>query len=351
MTPTDTGKRSGPPPTRVWTDVSFEEEGRSCGFIRVPHSTHQSAYGWIPLPLTVLKNGQGPRVLLMAGNHGDEYEGQIILMKLIRTLALEDVRGQIIIISAANAPAVKAGLRVSPIDGGNLNRLFPGDPNGPPTAMIAHFLETEILPRVEFAFDFHSGGCSLDYLPCAHLVGSDDAERMREALGFLEAFAMPYSIVIGGLTNADQRFLGACARQGVRHMSTELGGGGRVSIAALREAEQGLYRLLHHVGTLRRPLAAEAGRRSRLLKRLPTRSYIHATEPGIFEPFVDIGDEVEKGQTAGAIHFPATPWREPAVIAFSDTGIVLSRRVPAPTEIGDCLFNLGVPWEADASGR
>jgi hypothetical protein len=47
---------------------------------------HRSAYGWIPIPIARIANGPGPRVLLMAGNHGDEWEGQIVLGELIRTL-------------------------------------------------------------------------------------------------------------------------------------------------------------------------------------------------------------------------------------------------------------------------
>ena len=52
----------------------------------------------------------------MAGNHGDEYEGQIALAKLIRELEPEQVQGRVIILPAANLPAAMAGARVSPID-------------------------------------------------------------------------------------------------------------------------------------------------------------------------------------------------------------------------------------------
>ena len=63
--------------SRISTDLDFSRDGKQTGFLRLPHSVHRSAYGWIPIPVACLRNGKGPSVLLMAGNHGDEYEGQI----------------------------------------------------------------------------------------------------------------------------------------------------------------------------------------------------------------------------------------------------------------------------------
>jgi len=122
----------------VTAEVDFDAPGKQTGFLRIPHSVHRSAYGWIPVPIVVLNNGTGPTILLMAGNHGDEYEGQIALTRLARDLPSEEIRGRIIILTMANAPAAGAGLRTSPIDAGNLNRSFPGQVRGTPTQLIAH---------------------------------------------------------------------------------------------------------------------------------------------------------------------------------------------------------------------
>ena len=91
--------------TRIASEVDFDKEGKQHGFLRLPYSTHRSAYGWIPIPISCIKRGEGPTVLLISGNHGDEYEGQVALMKLSRRLEPADVRGRIIILSAANFPA------------------------------------------------------------------------------------------------------------------------------------------------------------------------------------------------------------------------------------------------------
>ena len=57
--------------------IAVTSAAKQHGFIRLPYSVHRSAYGWIPIPVASIKNGKGPRILLMAGNHGDEYEGQV----------------------------------------------------------------------------------------------------------------------------------------------------------------------------------------------------------------------------------------------------------------------------------
>jgi uncharacterized protein len=151
--------------TPIVSEVDFSADGKHAGFLRLPHSTHESSGGWIPIPVTSIKNGTGPRMLLTAGTHGDEYEGQIILSELGRLIDPDDVSGQIIIIPMLNFPAAQAGLRTSPIDDGNLNRCFPGDANGPPTQIIAHYVETCLLPGSDFMIDLHSGGTSSHYTP------------------------------------------------------------------------------------------------------------------------------------------------------------------------------------------
>src|SRR6478735_1011961 len=119
-------------------DVDLEAAGVQRGYLRLPYSQDTSAYGHIPIPIVVARNGEGPTVLLTGGVHGDEYEGPIALARLICDLTLKAIRGRIIVVPSLNLPALLAGKRLSPIDGINLNRCFPGDRNGSPTNLIAH---------------------------------------------------------------------------------------------------------------------------------------------------------------------------------------------------------------------
>jgi predicted deacylase len=143
----------------------------------MPFSIDRSPYFQVKVPVAVIRNGAGPSVLLMAGNHGDEYEGELCLARLIRRLEPARIRGRITILPTANMPAVMAAKRCSPLDGGNLNRAFPGDPKGNPTSRLAHFLEKELFPRHDVVFDIHSGGTSMEHLPVALIERDDDAAR------------------------------------------------------------------------------------------------------------------------------------------------------------------------------
>ena len=97
-------------PSRITTDVPFDTDGKHHGFLRLLHSVHRSAYGYIPIPITVIRNGEGPTVYLNAGNHGDEYEGQVTLMRLTRELQPADLKGRVIILSASNSISTNVGI-------------------------------------------------------------------------------------------------------------------------------------------------------------------------------------------------------------------------------------------------
>ena len=133
--------------TQIVSTVDFDRDGKQIGWLHVPHSVTRSAYGVLPIPVAVIRNGPGPQVLLTAGNHGDEYEGQVVLTRLIQEVQPEQIRGGLIIIPALNQPAVLAAARVSPLDAGNLNRVFPGDPGGGPTWKIADYVEQHTAAR------------------------------------------------------------------------------------------------------------------------------------------------------------------------------------------------------------
>src|SRR5204862_2768109 len=130
--------------------------------------------GWanVMVPITKISRGKGPTVLVLAGNHGDEYQGQIAIMKLARELTPAMVTGRVILIPSLNFPAAKAGTRLSPLDGMNMNRAFPGQSEGPVTSQIAHYLTNVLFPLSDVVIDIHSGGRSMEFVPCStmHLV-------------------------------------------------------------------------------------------------------------------------------------------------------------------------------------
>ena len=328
-------------PTMVFTDVDFERPGKQVDWLNLPHSVTRSAYGAISIPIAVIRNGDGPTVFLMAGNHGDEYEGQIVLAKLIRALEPEHVRGRVIILPASNLPAAMAGARVSPIDQGNLNRAFPGDPHGTPTWAIAHYIDSVLYPMADFHHDLHSGGSSLRYLPFCSMRKSGDAALDARAMAALRAFGAPLSLVWA--YNPENRLAGAAAaRRGLVSLGGEFGGGGDVDRASLAMLDGGVQNFLRFTGVLAGAPATttDAAPATRLMEVASRDHYVYATEPGLLEPMVDLGAEVQGGQLAAQIHFVDNPARVPVPVHFRRAGMVVCQRHFGRVERGDCVAHL-----------
>lgn len=329
--------------TLIVSEIDYDQDGKQTGYLRLPYSVHRSAYGWIPVPIVQIKNGDGPTALLISGNHGDEYEGQVALSKLCANLEPADVSGRLIIMTMANYPAAHAGMRTSPFDDGNLNRTFPGDPQGTPTEMIAQYIEEELMPLCDYFFDFHSGGSSLRY-PTTVLRQRGDTPEDEAALEALQvAFDGDYGFIFGA--GIDPRVSGSAAkRQGVLSIMTELGGAGTVTPEILAKAERGINRLLHFIGMLPGYEPDEA-RGMRLMELASLDYYCYARDEGLFEPYVDFMSEVKKGDAAGAIHHPETPWVEPTICYFDHDGLAICQRIPGRVQRGDCLFHLATDIE------
>ena len=325
--------------TLISSDVDFEAPGKQTGFLRLPHSVHRSAYGFIPVPIVMIGNGEGPTVLLLGGVHGDEYEGQIALSKLARDVEVDQVRGRIIIVPMANYPAGEAGLRTSPLDEGNLNRVFPGSAHGTPTEMIAHYIETVLMPMADYMVDLHSGGTSLFYPPTLLRGMGHNQEEAEKLKALQSAFDLPYAWIFtggGGPTSTARTALGAANRNGVTGIMAELGGGGSVDKDILYLTERGLRRVLDALNMLvgYEPDAMQGTR------ELIARGSIYADLSGLFEPFKDIADVVKVNEVVGLIHHPETPWRDPDPVHAPYEGIVLCKRALGQVQRGDAVFQI-----------
>ncbi len=325
--------------TLITSEIDFDAYGKQTGFLRVPHSVHRSGYGWLPVPITQLRNGTGPTLVIAAGVHGDEYEGQILVSELAHELAAEDIRGRLILLPMLNFPAAEAGLRTSPIDDKNMNRIFPGSSKGNVSEMIAHWYEENLMRIADYAIDLHTGGSSMLY-PATLLRGPAHSPEEADALGKLQnAFDLPYAWVFksgGGRGSTARTSMGAANRKGVVNIMAELGGAGTVSPDILNRARRGLRRVLHVLGMLP-DYTADAALGTRELNE---RGLIYAYEAGLFEPLKSIGDDVDKGERVAKLHHPETPACEPTDIYSPYGGMVLSYRIMTQVRRGDTLYQI-----------
>jgi N2-acetyl-L-2,4-diaminobutanoate deacetylase len=320
-------------PSPITTSVDFDAEGVQHGFLRLPYSRDDSAWGSVMIPITVIKCGEGPTALFTGGNHGDEYEGPVALFDLARTLKADQVQGRVIIVPAMNYPAFRAGTRTSPIDRGNLNRSFPGRPDGTVTEKIADYFQRALLPLADLVLDFHSGGRTLDFLPYAAAHELPDKAQEKRCFDAVAAFAAPYSMKMIEI-DAVGMYDTASEEMGKVFITTELSGGGTCSARTVGIAKRGTMNVLKHAGIISG--APEAGP-TRWLDMPSGDCFGFAEDDGLVEPCVDLGDPVRAGDVLARIHSIGRTGLAPSEYRAALDGILTARHFPGLVKMGDCL--------------
>lgn len=319
--------------------VDFNADGVQHGFLKLPYSHDASAWGSVMIPITVAKNGEGPTVLFTGANHGDEYEGPVALFDLAHTVKAEKLSGRIIIIPAMNFSAFKAGKRTSPIDGGNMNRVFPGDPQGSQTEKIADFFQRTLLPLADYVVDFHSGGKTLEFLPfcCAHVL--KDKKQQARCIAAMHAFNAPHSVMLLELDAANM-YDTAAENMGKIFIGTELAGGGTTTVTTVEIAKKGIRNILRHAGIIQGDL--EIGETTNL--DMPDQDcFVFSESAGLLEPCVNLGDEVSAGDLIAKVYDIERSGLPPKNYYAGINGLITGRHFPGLIAVGDFLGVIAVP--------
>ena len=319
--------------------IPLDAKGAHHGFLRLPHSRDDSAWGSVMIPISVISGGQGPTALLTGGNHGDEYEGPIALQDLASTLDPAMINGRVIILPMMNLPAFAVGRRCSPIDGGNMNRSFPGRPDGTVTQKIAHFIATELVPMADIVLDYHSGGRTLDFLPFAAAHILPDKGQEAKCVAAMKAFDAPYSMQMLEIDNVGM-FDTEVETQGKVFVTTELGGGGTSTAASVAVARKGARNLLIHAGILE---GAPETAGSVMLDMPDARCFVFSEHPGLLEPMVDLGATVEEGQPIARLWSADRSGAPPRQLCARLSGLLTARHFPGLVAMGDCVGVIAQP--------
>jgi predicted deacylase len=323
------------PKSRISLTIDVSAPGRQVGDAMLRWSDNSNPLGYHPIPVVSVKGTDGPVLLLVGGTHGDEYEGPAAIMRVIHALDPSDLRGQIIAFPALNMPAVSASSRVSPLDGANLNRAFPGDRDGGPTAMIAQFLETEILPLCDAAIDLHSGGKASFFQPCALPTLTEDPVLATKNMELAHLFGLPLVWRLGA--HNDNRSVNAAAdRAGVPMIATELGGGGGVDPGITDQAEAGVWNILCHLGMV--DGAVHHPPKPRVVEIRHPRASLYATSEGLFDRALSAGQDVTAGDFAGWFHHVTEPERPSVRLTVPQDGMILAHTNRGMVRRGEMLL-------------
>lgn len=322
----------------IFATVDFDKDGVQHGHLRLPHSRNDSAWGSIMIPICVIKNGHGPCALFTGANHGDEYEGPLALVSLAQEIDRAKITGRVILVPFMNQPAFAAGTRVSPLDQGNMNRVFPGRPDGTPTQKIADYFQRTLLPMADIVLDFHSGGKTLDFLPFAASHVLDDKDHEARCRAARNAFNAPFSVEMREI-DALGMYDDAAETMGKTFVTTELGGGGTATPETVRIARKGARNLLVHAGILAGTLDLSP---TRYLSQPDTSCFHFADEAGLIDFAVNLGDRVQTEDLLARIWDIHHPERAAKVVKAQTDGIVTARHHPGLVQAGDCLTVISV---------
>ncbi|WP_312794558.1 N(2)-acetyl-L-2,4-diaminobutanoate deacetylase DoeB [Tianweitania sp.] len=324
---------SAPRPSPVTATLDLDAQGVQHGHLRLPYSRDDSAWGSIMIPICVVANGSGPTALLTGGNHGDEYEGPAALFELAQTLDPSQVDGRIIIVPALNYPAFRAGTRTSPIDRGNLNRSFPGRPDGTVTEKIADYITRHLIPLADIVLDFHSGGRTLDFLPYAAAHALPDKDQETRCFAAVEAFAAPYSMkmleidAVGMLDTTVEEM-------GKVFVTTELGGAGTATANSIDIARRGTLNVLRHAGIL---AGTPDHQDTRWLDMPSSDCFTFAEDDGLIAFALDLGQPVKTGEIIARVYPIGRTGLVPTEYRAAIDGVLAARHVPGLIKAGDCL--------------
>jgi N-alpha-acetyl-L-2,4-diaminobutyrate deacetylase len=326
-------------PSPISATVDFDRDGVQHGFLKLPYSRDDSAWGAVMIPIAVVKRGSGPTALLSGANHGDEYEGPLALFNLASELEYGRINGRVVIVPAMNYPAFRAGTRTSPIDKGNMNRVFPGRPDGTVTEKIADYFQRHLLPMADVVLDIHSGGRTLQFVPFAAAHVLPDKAQQARCVAAMHAFNAPYGMMLLEIDSVGM-YDTAAEEMGKTFVSTELGGGGSATAATVDIARRGVRNLLIHAGIL----DGVADHRPSTLLDMPSGDcYVTSETTGLLELRVDLGGAVRQGDVIARVHSIERTGAPAAEYRARLDGMLAGRHFPGLVQTGDTIAVVAVP--------
>jgi predicted deacylase len=285
--------------------------------------------------LYVIGSTPGPALLVLGAVHGDEYEGVETIPEVFHRIAPDTLRGALLMVPICNMPAYEAVLRNSPIDGLNLARVFPGDPNGTITQRIAHWITQKLFKPADFVIDLHSGGVTAEIPSLIGFTRSDDELGRRSRAGAL-AFGAPV-VWEHPPPMPPGRSLSAATDLGIPAIYTEASGGGYAHPSDVSCFTTGVINVMKHLDMLNgqpqiQPVTHHLSGDGNM------DSVISTPAAGYFRSDVALLDEVSPGQRLGTVRDPFG--EVVAEITTESTGVVIMLRRIHRVHVGDNLAHV-----------
>lgn len=311
---------------------------------------HDGDWASILVPLIVIngERGRGPSIVVFGGTHGNEYEGQVAALRLAHALDPREMSGQVILIPRLNPPACAAVLRESPLDRGNMNRAFPGNPSGTITFRIAHFVSKYIFPRVSVVVDIHAGGTKLRFPVLPAVLETSDPALWQETVNVSFLFDSEF-VGVGKASLQPGTLTGYASSLGKVTIGGEFGYCKSVYLKGVRHAFEGMLNILRYYGNLPgKPKRVDPFRKRHpvLIRAASAEEYVPAPFAGILEPAVEVGESVAEGQLLCRLHNFERISQPAFEIRAPHAGVVLMLVFEGPVQQGDWIYVIGTETDA-----
>ena len=269
---------------------------------------------------------EGPVLALIAGMHGDELNGMEVVRRVL-DLGLHKVeRGTVICMPVINVYGFLNYSREVP-DGKDVNRSFPGRKNGSLASRVAYYLMQEVIPFIDCGIDFHTGGAMRSNYPQVRAVLRDDRN-----LELASAFSAPFTIDTPFRPNSLRK---EASRKGKKIIVYEGGESLRFDPHAIEEGLAGTLRLMKYLNMIDN--APEPQEENRIIW---STSWIRAKHAGLFQPNIQPGQLVHRGEWVGTITDPFGEFKEE--VEASQAGYVIGLNNGPVINAGDALVHLGM---------
>ncbi|HLK68920.1 MAG TPA: M14 family metallopeptidase [Bryobacteraceae bacterium] len=152
------------------------------------------------IPVTTIRGAQpGPVLGLIAGNHGYEYPPILALQRLPQLIDPAALSGTVILVHVANMPSfLGRTVYFSPVDGKNLNRVYPGRADGTVSERIAYAITTEVIEKADFVLDLHCGDANEWLRPYVYQTVTGRAVIDKANAGLARAFGIDHILMDHG---------------------------------------------------------------------------------------------------------------------------------------------------------
>lgn len=268
----------------------------------------------------------GPVLLLMGGLHGDEINGVEIVRRIIEEGHHIPEKGSVICIPLLNIYGFIHFSRYVP-DGKDVNRSFPGNRNGSLASRIAHYLMGDILPKIDYGIDFHTGGADRENYPQIRCIMSDPLAK-----DLANAFYAPFTLHSNYRPNSLRQ---SAAKLGKSIVVYEGGESSRFSEYAIQEGINGTLRLMKFLGMKSGPVP-EPEYTNRIFMHS---TWIRARASGIFQSLVSGGEKIRKNQLVGYITDPFGDFKIP--LKSHATGHIIGLNNNPILHQGDAIMHIG----------